>query len=66
MIQIRKSVISLEEREVMELQQIILDEERTQAFDFLKYSIFNQIVRSQIPYGCKGNKYASMRMCPEV
>ncbi len=66
MIQIKKSIISLDEKEVMELQQIILDEEREQAFDFLKYSVFNQIVRSQIPYGCKGNKYASMRMYPEA
>ncbi|MBT4512790.1 MAG: hypothetical protein HOC20_11345 [Chloroflexi bacterium] len=66
MIQIKKSVVSLEEKDVIELQQIILDENKDQAFDFLKYSVYNQIMRSQIRYGCKGNKYQGMRMVPEA
>lgn len=66
MIQIRKSVISLEEKEVIELQQIVLDENKGQALEFLKHSIYNQIVKSQIRYGCKGNRYQGMRMLPEV
>ena len=66
MIQIKKSVISLEEKEVIELQQIMLDEDRGKAFEFLKYSVYNQIIRSQIRYGCKGNRYHGMRMAPEA
>ncbi|MCP4703584.1 MAG: hypothetical protein GY865_03160 [candidate division Zixibacteria bacterium] len=66
MIQIKKSVVSLEEKEVIELQQIILDENKDQAFDFLKYSVYNQIISSQILCGCNGNKWASLRMYPEA
>ncbi len=66
MIQIKKSVVSLEEKKVIELQQIILDENFEQAFDFLKYSIYNQIVRSQILSGCNGNKWVSLKMYPEA
>ncbi len=66
MIQIKKSVISLEEKDVIELQQIILDANKEQAFDFLKYSVYNQIVRSQIRYSYKPNKYASRKMTPEA
>ncbi len=66
MIQIQKSVITLEEKDVIELQQIILDENKEQAFDFLKYSVYNQIIRHQIKSGCKGNNYISMRMAPEA
>ena len=50
MIQIRKSVISLEEEDVIELQQIILDENKDQAFAFLKNTVYNQIVKAQKPY----------------
>ncbi len=66
MIQIKKSVVALEEKEVIELQQIILDEDKEQAFDFLKYSIYNQIMRSQIQYSYKPNNYIAMKMVPEV
>lgn len=66
MIKVEKSVISLEEEDVIEVQQIILDENKEQALEFLKHSVYNQIVKSQIRYGCKGNRYQGMRMVPEV
>ena len=64
MIQIKKSVIALEEEDVIELQQIMLDENAEQALAFLRNAVYNQIVKAQKPYdplsgtiGFRKNRY---------
>lgn len=57
MIQIKKSVVALEEEDVIELQQIILDENREQALAFLKNTVYNRIVKAQKPYDSLSGTY---------
>jgi len=47
MLQIRKSAITLEEEEMMELEQIMVDRDEEQALRFLRHSIYNKLIHSQ-------------------
>jgi hypothetical protein len=47
MIEIRKTAIALEEEELLELEQIIVDRDETEAFNFLKKSVYDKVVESQ-------------------
>jgi hypothetical protein len=47
MIEIRKTAIALEEEELLELERIMVDRDETEAFDFLKKSVYDKVVESQ-------------------
>jgi len=47
MLEIRKSAVSLDERDLMELERIITDSDEKEAIRFLKKSIYNRIVCAQ-------------------
>ncbi len=47
MLEIRKAVITLDEKEIMELQRIITDNEAKDALKFLRKSVYDQIAHSQ-------------------
>ena len=47
MLEIRKAVITLDERELIELERIIADNEGKDALMFLKKSVYDRIVHSQ-------------------
>jgi hypothetical protein len=47
MIEIRKTAIALEEEELLELEQIIVDHDEAEAFNFLKKSVYDKVVESQ-------------------
>lgn len=47
MLEIRKTAISLDEPELIELEQIIADVDEKQALVFLRKSVYNKVARSQ-------------------
>jgi hypothetical protein len=47
MLEIRKTAISLEEPELIELEQIMADADEKQALSFLRKSVYNKVARSQ-------------------
>jgi hypothetical protein len=47
MLEITRKTLTLEPREVMELERIIIDEDREGAFQFLKKNIYQQFTQSQ-------------------
>ena len=47
MVQIRKTVVPLDEEEVMALEQIIVDSDEKEALRFLKKVIYDKIGRSE-------------------
>jgi len=47
MLEIKKTVISFEEQDVMELERIVTDADEKEAFVFLKKSIYNRILHGQ-------------------
>ena len=47
MLEIRKTVLSIEEHELIELQRIIIDGNEKDALKFLKKSIYEKIAYSQ-------------------
>jgi len=47
MLEIRKTAVSLDERDLMELERIITDADEKEALKFLKKSVYDKIVRSQ-------------------
>jgi hypothetical protein len=47
MLEITKKALTLEPQEVMELERIIIDDDREGAFQFLKKNIYQRIVSSQ-------------------
>lgn len=47
MLEIRKAVITLDEKELIELERIIADNEEKDAIRFLKKSVYDRIVHSQ-------------------
>ena len=47
MLEIRKTVLSIEEHELIELQRIIIDSNEKDALRFLKKSIYEKIAHSQ-------------------
>jgi hypothetical protein len=58
MLEITKKALTLEPQEVMELERIIIDDDREGAFQFLKKNIYQRFVSSQEDhlksdlYGC--------------
>ncbi len=47
MLEIRRTAISLDEAELLELERIITDEEAGEALKFLKKAVYDKIARSQ-------------------
>lgn len=47
MLEIRKTAISLDEPELIELEQIMADADEKQAFVFLRKTVYNKVARSQ-------------------
>ena len=47
MIEARKTAVSFEEEELIELQRIIIDRDEKEALKFLKKSVYDRVLRSQ-------------------
>jgi len=47
MLEIRKTVVSLDERDLIELERIITDADEKEALRFLKKSVYERIAHSQ-------------------
>jgi len=47
MLLIKKTVVPLDEEEMMALEQIVIDHDEDEAFKFLKKAIYDKIARSQ-------------------
>ena len=47
MIEIRRTAIAFDEEELIELEQIITDQDTSEALVFLRKSVYNKIARSQ-------------------
>ena len=47
MLEIRKTAVSLDERDLLELERIIADSDEKEAIRFLKKSIYDRITRAQ-------------------
>ena len=47
MLEIRKTAVSLDERDLLELERIVIDSDVKEALLFLKKSIYNRIVQAQ-------------------
>jgi len=47
MLQIKKTTVTLDEQEMMALEQIIVDRDEKEALKFLKKAIYDKIARSQ-------------------
>lgn len=47
MLEMRKAAVSLEERDLMELERIITDSDKEEALRFLKKYIYDQVLHSQ-------------------
>lgn len=47
MLQVRKAAITLDEQEMIELEQIITDRDEKEALRFLRHSIYNKLVHAQ-------------------
>lgn len=46
-LEIKKSAVSFEENELVELERIILDQDEAAAFQFLRKQVYQKIARSQ-------------------
>jgi hypothetical protein len=47
MLEIRKTAIALDEKELLELERIITDGDEKEALRFLKKSVYDKVARSQ-------------------
>ena len=47
MLEMRRTAISLNEEELLELERIVIDRDGKEALIFLKKSVYNKVVRSQ-------------------
>ena len=47
MLEIRKTVVSLDERDLLELERIVTDSDEKEALRFLKKSIYDRIAQAQ-------------------
>ena len=47
MLEIRKTAVSFDERDLMELERIITDGDKEQSLKFLKKSVYEKILHSQ-------------------
>ena len=47
MLEIKKSAVSFDEQDIMELERIVTDSDEKEALRFVKKTIYNQILHSQ-------------------
>jgi hypothetical protein len=47
MLEIRRTAIALEEEELLELERIVVDCDKSEALRFLKKSVYNKVADSQ-------------------
>ena len=47
MLEIKKTDIAFDEKELMKLEQIITDQDEAEAFKFLKRAVYNKIAKGQ-------------------
>ncbi len=47
MLEIRKTAVSFDERDLLELERIVTDADKEDALQFLKKSVYNRILSSQ-------------------
>ncbi len=47
MLEIKKTAIAFDEKELMKLEQIITDQDQAEALKFLKRAVYNKIARGQ-------------------
>ena len=47
MLEIRKSVVSFDEQDIMELERIVTDGDEKEALRFIKSSVYNRVLHSQ-------------------
>ncbi len=47
MLEIKKSAVSLDEQDIMELERIVIDGDEKEALKFVKRSIYDKIARAQ-------------------
>ncbi|MFC1912545.1 hypothetical protein ACFLXG_05280 [Chloroflexota bacterium] len=47
MLEIKKSVVSFDEQDIMELERIVTDGDEKEAFRFVKKAIYDRILHSQ-------------------
>jgi hypothetical protein len=47
MLEIKKAAVSLDEKDVMELERIVTDNDKEEALKFLKKSIYDRIAHAQ-------------------
>ncbi len=47
MLEIKKSAVSLDEKETMELERIVTDNDEKEALKFLKKSVYDRILHAQ-------------------
>ena len=54
MLRIEKEIVALEPEEVIELERIVMDEDRELALRFIKKNIYKKLELSQQRCGCAG------------
>ena len=47
MLEIRKTAISLDEQELLEMERIVTDRDKNEAFRFLKKFVYDRIIHAQ-------------------
>jgi len=47
MLEIKKTAIALEEKELMKLEEIVIDRDEAEALRFLKRAVYNKIAQGQ-------------------
>jgi len=47
MLELKKTAVAFDEKELMKLEEIITDQDEAEAVRFLKRSVYNKIARSQ-------------------
>ena len=47
MLEIKKTAIAFDEQELLELEEIIIDRDQTEALKFLRRTVYNKIERAQ-------------------
>ena len=47
MLELKKTAITFDEKELMKLEEIIIDRDEAEALQFLKQAVYNKITRAQ-------------------
>lgn len=47
MLEIRKTTVSFDERDLMELERIVTDDDEKEALNFIKKSVYDRILQAQ-------------------